>query len=274
MPALRELQLQFVAALFDAREHSVHRYVREDGIDAGERIDVYRNNLREVFIKALAIGFPVIERLGGAAYFRQLALEFLGAQPSRHGNLHHIGRPFASWLRNKFQGTGYSYFADVAELEWAYQEAMVAPDAPALSVEALRDVDAADYEHLTFRFHPACGFVRSEFPVMRIWEANQAETESEDVIDLAGGGDSVLVMRTGECVELYRLAGEQFVFLESLAKGESLGAAMERALDLRQDFDVRAGLQQLFELNLAIGLGSPQSPSGSEQHKSRIHRAP
>ena len=83
MPALRDLQMQFVAALLDPQQVSVHAHICDEGIDAGERIDIYRNNLREGFIKALALGFPVIERLGGDAYFRQLAVEFLRAQPSR-----------------------------------------------------------------------------------------------------------------------------------------------------------------------------------------------
>jgi hypothetical protein len=248
MPALRDLQLQFMAALFDRQQ--LHPYVREDGIDAAERIDIYRNNLREGFIKALAIGFPVIERLSGDAYFRQLALEFLRAHPSRRGNLHHIGRPFASWLRGKLDATKYSYFADVAELEWAHQGALVAPEAQALHARSLRNVDPARYEHLTFRFHPACGFVRSAFPIVRIWEANQPEAASDEVIDLASGGDNVLVVRTPECVELHRLPLEQFVFLKSLADGETLGTALERALETRQDFDARAALQRLFELQL------------------------
>jgi hypothetical protein len=258
MPGLRELQLQFVAGLFDAPDDAVHRSVREEGIEAGARIDVYRNNLREGFIRALALGFPVIERLVGAEYFRQLAMDFLRAHPSRRGNLHHIGRPFASWLRARFQGTEYSYFADVAELEWACQEALVAVDAPALSVDALRQVEPALYEHLRFRFHPACGFVRSDFPIVRIWETNQ-QPGSEEVIDLASGGDNVLVTRTDECVELHRLQYEQFVFLKRLADGETLGDALERALELQQDFDARDALQRLFELKLVIGIGSPQS---------------
>jgi hypothetical protein len=269
MRALRELQLQFVAALFDEREDAVHRHVREDGIDAGERIDIYRNNMREAFIKALALGFPVIERLGGTEYFRQLAVEFLRAHPSRHGNLHHIGGPFASWLRGKFERTEYSYFADVADLEWAYQEALVAPDAPALPLEALRQIDPAFYEDLTFRFHPACRFVRSDFPIVRIWQANHPDTASDEVIDLASGGDNVLVIRTPDGVELHRLPREQFVFLQSLAEGNTLGAALGRALEMRQELDVGHALQKLFALNLATALRSPQSPGGTESSRQK-----
>jgi hypothetical protein len=260
MPGLRELQLQFVAALFGSGESPVHGYVREEGIDADARIDIYRNNLREGFRRALAIGFPVIERLVGEAFFRQLAAGFLRVHPSRRGNLHHIGKPFPAWLETRFKDTGYAYLPDVAKLEWAYQEALVARDAPALRVEALRDIDPALYEQLTFQFHPACAFVRSAFPIVRIWQANQPESSSDEVIDLSSGGDNVLVTRTPEGVELHRLPDEQYVFLQSLACGEPLGTALDHALNVRPDFDAQAGLRHLFDLHLVTATG-PASPS-------------
>jgi hypothetical protein len=254
VPALRELQLSFVAALFDANEESIHGHVRADGIDAAERLGIYRNNLREGFIKALAIGFPVVERLGGTDYFRQLALEFLQAHPSRSGNLHHIGEPFARFLRRKLDGTEYVYFADVAALEWAYQQALIAENADPLTAEAFRDIDAAQYERLTFAFHPACGFVRSDFPIVRIWRANRPETLSDEAIDLSSGADNVLVLRTAECVEFHRVPPPQFAFFEALSRGEDLGTALERAQTSSADFDVGSALRHLLALQILTGL--------------------
>jgi hypothetical protein len=255
VPALRDLQLGFVAALFDARDDSVHAHIREDGIDARERVDVYRNNLREGFIKAMAIGFPVIERLGGTDYFRQLALAFLHAHPSRSGNLHHIGEPFANWLRGRFEGTRYSYFADVAALEWAYQHALIAPDVPAITADGLREVAPADYERITFQLHPACGFIQSAFPIVRIWRANQPETSSDEVIDLASGGDNVMVIRTPECVELHRLPPAQFALFDALGRGETLGLSLERAQAIEAQIDPGPALRQLFELQIVTHIG-------------------
>jgi hypothetical protein len=258
MPALRELQLQFVAALFD-ESNTVEAHVREDGMSAGTRLDVYRNNLREGFIKALALGFPVIERLGGSDYFRQLALEFLRAYPSRAGNLHHIGAPLAQFLREKFAGTQYSYFADIAALEWAQQEAQAAADAEPLSPDAFASIAPEEYERLMFEFHPACRFVQSRYPIMQIWRANQPETASDEVIDLDAGGDNVLVLRTPECVELHRLPPGRFVLFEALSRGESLGTAFERAQALESEFDLGAALRHLVELRALTALHLPAS---------------
>ena len=254
MPALRELQLEFTAALFNEPCASVNSWIRENGISAAERVDLYRNNLREGFIKALAVGFPVIERLTGTDYFRQLAREFQQQHPSRAGNLHHIGEPFAPFLRARFAGSQYEYFADVAALEWAHQCALIAPDAQALTADAFSGVAAADYENLVFDLHPACRFVDASCPVVRIWRANQPETQSDELIDLAAAADKVLVLRTSECVEFHRLPAARFALLSALASGARLGVALEHAQLLEGEFDPGDALRQLLELNLLVGL--------------------
>ena len=259
MPALRELQLELAASLFDEADRAVHPHIIEDGMTADARLGIYRNNLREGFIKALGLGFPVIEHLVGTDYFRQLALEFLRAHPSRSGNLHHIGGPFAPFLKQKFEATQYAYFADVAALEWAHQQAQVAADADALSAEAFRDIDPSEYERLTFELHPACGFVKSRYPIVNIWRVNQPETAIDEVIDLDCGGDNVLVLRTPECVELHRLSSARFALFEALGRGENLGTAVERAQALEAQFDFAAALRHLLELRVLALLRRPTS---------------
>lgn len=254
MPTLRELQLSFAAALFDEADESVHQHIVAVDMTAGARLGIYRNNLQENFIKALAIGFPVIERLVGVQYFRQLALELLRAHPSRSGNLHYIGEPFPVYLMQRFEATEYAYLADVAALEWACQQAQIAADADALSSEAFRGIDPGSYERLKFELHPACGFVRSRYPIVRIWRANQPNAGDDEVIDLQAGGDNVMVLRTPECVELHRLPEATFTFFEALGRAELLGSALERAQAVEADFDVAAALRQLIELRLLSGL--------------------
>lgn len=256
MPALRELQLAFVAALFDESQ-AVESHVREGGMSAGARLGIYQNNLREGFIKALALGFPVIERLSGTDYFRQLALEFLAEHPSRSGNLHHIGEPFAPFLAQKFAGTQFEYFADVAALEWAYEEAQLAADAQALSPDAFATVVPEDYERLTFTFHPACRFVQSRFPIVKIWRVNQPESLSDEVIDLDSGGDKVLVLRTPECVEFHKLPAAHFALFAALGRGEALGLALDRARAVEDDFDLGSALRHLMDLCVLTALRLP-----------------
>jgi hypothetical protein len=243
VPALRELQMQFASALFDGASEPIASGVRADGIDPVARIGIYRNNLREGFIRALSLEFPVIAKLVGREFFRQLALEFLAAHPSRSGNLHHIGEPFPHFLERRFGDGEYAWFADVARLEWAYQEAYIAAEAPPSDLQALRAMDPQRYEDLRFRLHPASRLVSSPYPIVRIWTANQDGAPDEH-IDLGSGGDHVLVHRVGGEIEFHRLSASEFAFLEALGGGATLGRAYDRVHRDDPEFDLGAALRR------------------------------
>ena len=262
MLALLDLQLRFAAALFDGDDEPIAAHIVADGLDAAERIDIYRNNLREGFIQALGLGFPVIERLVGTDYFRQLVLEFQRAHPSRAGNFQRIGLPFAAFLRERFAATEYTYLSDVAALEWAHEEVLIAADAEPIAVDALRAIDPADYEHLRFELHPACKLVQSAYPIIRIWRANQPDATAGEVIDLSEGSENVLVLRTPGDIEFHRLPAGDFAALETFARGLALGEALEAGRSRDARFDLGAALRRFMNLNLLVGV---QTPTASTQ---------
>jgi len=250
---LPELQSRFVAALFGGPSDPLAAWILDDGIDAEARLAIYRNNVRQGFAKTLALEFPVIERLVGADYWRPLAGEFQAAHPSRSGNLHHIGAPFAGFLRQRFGATQYAYLADVAELEWAYQEALVAADAPPLDVGALQSIAPEHYPRLVFTLHPACRLVRTEYPVIRIWRANQPDVPVPETIDLRSAADLILVRRTAVSIEFITLPAGQFTFLQALARSAALGEAIDAALAVDEAFDAAQALRRCVALCALTG---------------------
>ena len=259
MLALRELQTRFANALFDGATDHVQADVVANGVSAAERVEIYRNNLREGFIKALAITFPVIERLVGTDYFRHLASEYHRAHPSRSGNLDHVGAVFAAFLRAHFATTEYAYLPDVAQLEWACHQALVAPDAVGLTAEIFRDIEPEHVEQARFDLHPAAMVVRSGYPILRIWRANQDGATDEALIDLAAGGDDVLVHRTTEGVTFHRLPPADLAVLDAFAAGSTLGAALEAGQSVAPEFDLGATLQRLLALSLLVQLHLPDA---------------
>jgi hypothetical protein len=186
-------------------------------------------------------------------------MEFHEAHPSRAGNLHHIGAALAGFLAARFDHTEYAYLSDIAALEWAHQEALVADDACTITADALRSIDPAHYGLLRFDLRPAIRFVQSSYPIIRIWRANQADAEAHDVIDLGSGGDNVLVLRAPECVEFHRIPAGDFALLRALSRGENLGVALECALEADASLDLGAALRRGLSLNLFTGLRSPTS---------------
>jgi hypothetical protein len=258
MLSLRDLQTRFADCLFGEAAERVTPWIRSQGIDPVARIGIYRNNLQQGFLKTLALEFPVIQRLVGAEYFRQLALSFLARNPSGCGDLHHIGRPFPAFLGQRFVGSCYRYFAEVAALEWAWQECLVAEECPSLDPQALRDVPPGAYATLRFRLHPAARLLRSDFPIVRIWEVNQDGYAGETLVDLDAGGDLVLVRRTARGSDIRRLSPGDFQLLTTLAKNQSLAEALEASLAREPRFDLGAALRRSFELGVLIEMAYDQ----------------
>jgi hypothetical protein len=260
MPALRELQRRFGAALMGGDAADIAPFIRAAGIEPARRIAIYRNNWRENCLANLAAAYPVLKRLVGDDYFRQLAREFQGLYPSRSGNLQHLGAPLAEFLGGRFARTQFAYFADIARLEWAYQEILVAADHDALDVGRLATVPEPDWAKLGFALHPAVRLVRSDFPVLTIWSAHQPGTEGMAIdnttIALDSGGENVLLRRTSSEVEMRRLPRAEFAFLESLARGQSLAAAADEAQACDGLFDLACALQRYVGLAVIVDFSS------------------
>lgn len=244
MLSLRDLQLRFVASLYDGGD-AVLAGAIEPGIpSAAARLGVYRNNLREGFIKTLASEFPVIARLVGEAFFRQAALDYQLRHPSRRGDLTFVGAQFADYLRANF-GTGdHAYLPDVAELEWALQLVAIAPACEPLDASAMAAIDLARYEDLVFEPHPAVRLVESRFPVLRIWQSNQPGAP-EEFIDLDAGGDQLLVRRGDDELEFIRLTSADYLFARMLSRGTPLGLATDASLAVDPRFDLVRALRNL-----------------------------
>lgn len=229
MPSLHDLQRAFGTALLFGDGAAIEPYIFANGIAPAARLRIYRNNTREGFLTTLRATYPVLQRLVGEDYFRQMVLEYRERSPSPSGNLHHAGERLPEFLSRRYVETGYRYFADVARLEWAFQEVLVAADHPPLDVDSLQRVVPADFPGLVFTLHPAARLVSSGFPILTIWNANQPGADADQIIDLGSGAERVLLLRTDEDVELRRLDAAEFSFLTSIARGETLADAAEAA---------------------------------------------
>jgi hypothetical protein len=247
VPPLRELQQHLAAHLFEEEAADITPWVCADGIAPASRLAVYRNNLHEGFIRTLALEFPVVHRLVGADYFRQLARAFLQRHPSRSGDLHHVGAPFASFLRAQFAGSEFRYLPDVAALEWACQECLVAEESEALDPSTLGEVPLEHYGNLRFSLRSACRLLDSPFPILRIWEANQPESAASELISLDSAPDLLLLCRTTGRLRLHRLEPGHYYLLASFAAGLSLAEALAASLACDPQFDLGVALRRSIE---------------------------
>jgi hypothetical protein len=259
--SLPDLQRSFAEHLFGERSESVIPWIRADGIDPFARLGIYRNNLDAGFHGTLALEYPVIRRLVGPDYFRQLSREFLACHPSTSGDRHHLGAPLSAFLRRQFTDSDYPYLADVAGLEWAYQECLVAEEVRPFDPATLRQVSPQSYGGLRFTLRPACRLVQSRFPVLRIWQVNQPEAAADETIDLDSGPDFLVVFRGPSGVFFRRIHEDDYRLLAAFAAGHSLAEALDVVVGSSPQFDLGAALQRCVEIAVLAQIPTLQSTS-------------
>lgn len=249
MPSLRDTQAAFSAAIRSGDAGAMASLVVDGGIAPEQRMQIYRNNHRLGALATLQATYPVVERLGGAEWFRGSAARYQQAYPSRSGDLQHLGEHYPDFLRAELHGTPHVYFADVAALEWTYELVLTAEERGPADIASLQAVDPKDYDRLLFVPRPALGLVDSPFPIFAIWHANQpASPKSDAEIRLDAGTSRVLLIRRKDHVELRELSAGSFLLLRQFERGAQLGAAASAVAAAAEGFDLQVCLRELLGL--------------------------
>jgi len=223
----------------------------------GGRPGIYHHNRRAHFCKALALGYPVIERIVGSEFFAQLALDYLRSHPSRSGDLHDAGRQFPAFLAAGFatDGSQFEYLADLARLEWAWQNALIAADMAPQGVQRLTDFAPQRWPRLRFTLQPALTLIASRWPIHTLFVEHRRPAPATVRLDI--GGECVGVLRSVRGVEAHRLSAAEHALWVALADGRPLEAAVAGVPSdetARPRFDLGLALQRLFELGVVIAV--------------------
>ena len=257
---LAGLQRRFAAALRASGEHAsadVGRFacvVVDDGLDPESRVQVYRNNVFAMFEGALARTCPVLRQRVGNGYFRGLASAYREAHPSRSGGLPWVGRSFPAWLGTHLAGTEYAWLADLARLEWACEEALVAGRAAPLERAALAGVAAEDLADTRLELQPGMRLVGSDHPVWSVWRENQPGASGAPV-DFSIGPQRVAVACGEDGLVLHLLPEDHFMFVTALAARATLATAVDESrLSTEQ---LPALLGWLFNEGLVVAVSGP-----------------
>lgn len=237
MLALREAQTQFAAAVLDGSDPAYA---------------IYRDNVFSCLCRALAEAYPVVERLVGEGFFRHAASRYISQHPSRSGDLNEFGEHFPGFLRDFAPTRELRYLPDVARLEWLCRRALLAADHPPLDRARLAHLPAERYADLRLRIHPSVSLLASDWPVHRIWQANQPGWTGDLAVDLRLGGVKLAVKRASHRIELLPLAPGEWEFLCAFAGRLSFGEACDRALRAHPEFDAVPALRKLLEEEVLV----------------------
>lgn len=238
-------QSAFADALLDPSRPLPPGLTTARGVGDPARFAVYRNNLFVGMTRALAKGFPVVERLVGADFFAGMARVYAGLERPASPLLFEYGAGFPEFIADFEPARTVPYLADVARVERAWLRAYNARDTTPLTIAGLAETDPADLATLRLAPHPSVALVRSSHAVGSIWAAHQAERVEPLQTDTP---ESVLIVRPEMEVCVHVIPPRDAAFAAALLRGESLGAAAEAGLAADQSFDFGEALVGLVSL--------------------------
>lgn len=238
MKPLSDLQREFCDALRAPGPPSPE--LMDELLDDGtalERFNVYRNNFIVLNGDALADMYPTTRRLVGCEAFRSLANLYVRTHPPESRTLLLYGDRFPGFLESIPELSRLPYLSDVARLEFAWTRAYHAPDARILGRDEVASITAQAFTRIGLEPHPSMHCISSDYPVYRIWAANQEEG-SEETISLDSGLFHILIIRPGMDVETREVGEGAFLFLQRLQAGDSIEDAFNMALQTDSAFDL------------------------------------
>jgi hypothetical protein len=235
MPRLCELQQAFAEAIVEGKSHAVAEAMAEDG-RALRSAALYRRLIRNNYVQALKITYPVLYRFVGERYFGIVARGYLKKYSSISGDLFSYGRHLSVML---FELQLSPLLIELARLEWVCHEAYQAADAPPLNSDQLDAIASADPSQVTFQFHPAVRLLSFSFPVHRVWLALQPEAPADEVVELPlpEQETGVVVTRGDGKVQVTSLARTDYLLLEVMSRGADAASVERMAIESEPEFD-------------------------------------
>ena len=221
------MQSDFCAALLDPGLPVPHGLTDPQGRPAGKRFNVYRNNVAVGLTTALETGFPVVRKLVGPDFFSAMAAVFLRRHPPTSAVLMHFGTHLPDFISSFPPVAHLRYLPDIARIECAIRASYHSADALPLPPGHIVTLPPARLLAARLTLAPSLRIIRSRYPVWSIWAANSYATSTP----AQNRAEDVVVLRPDFDPAPHLLAPSAFDFLAALAKGQTVGEAIETAGD-------------------------------------------
>jgi hypothetical protein len=201
----------------------------DDRLTAIERLEIYANAYFHRILDCLKEDFPATLATVGADNFHNLITGYLIAHPPTQPSIDRVGERLPEFLRDHPMRAKWPFLADLARLEATLLSVFHAPDAEALTVEAMRPAPADKWPALKMRTHPAVAILDCEWRVdelLRDFE-NSAGTGDRANVVAAHEKASVLVWRQNLRARYRRMENVERAALALASKEVTFAAICE-----------------------------------------------
>jgi hypothetical protein len=248
MSALRDIQAAFIHDAYTGEQTSAV-YLNKYNLNSPERLDIYYNSTLLGLTDILTATYPVLQKIVGESFFRTVARFYIETNSQITGNRHTYGGELTSFLRSYEPAASWPYLPDIAAIEWAYFQASIADDAPALDFSGLTDL-ISEHPGFIMSLHPGVHYIELNFNALEIWQEHQKN--KIETIKLQESPQTVLIWRDPkDDVFLQKISEPLKKLLICCREGIGFGKAMFQSSDGLQDLTV---FQQEFARVVSSGL--------------------
>ena len=232
MSTLREIQTAIHNSLLHNDSDAALAFINSGSLSAPERLNIYRNTHIGSLIAALKLMFPAVCKIVGESFFEAAADIFVREHPPTSAYLHDYGDEFPQFLEEFGPAAELKYLRDVADLDWATNRAIHAPDIEPIDRARIVDVPPIDQGRISFVPHPSITLLHVTFSADEIWRAVlEADDQAMADVDLRESPVWLLVERYEGEVRIVRLSDTAAWFAAHVFSGKSLQMALESSGD-------------------------------------------
>ncbi len=242
MSRLHEIQRALAAAMDEGKSPAAVTSMQTGS--PWRSLALYRRLIRNNYVQALTITYPVLRRLIGSRYFSVFVRGYMKRYPSTSGDLFAYGRHFPQFL---LQLESPRLLVELARLEWVCHEVYQAADIPLPSQERVHTMATVDPSSVTFRLNPAVRLLRCSVPVHRVWHALQSEAcgEEIDALSLSPEEGGLLVTRERGAIHVRSLSTDQLWLLNAMHERKTVAEVEHMAKERMPEGDFTQFLSTL-----------------------------
>jgi hypothetical protein len=245
---LAQLQTQFADALFYRHDEILDQIKETQSITPLQRLQVYRNSFIMGVTEALAITYKHTFALVGEDFFNAVGRDFIIKHPPAENNIVTYGFGFNTFLNTLKQLETMPYIAEMAKFEWLLEQTSNSQiSSQILDLSQLSLVAENAFNTLQFMVPTEVCLFKSDQDIYQLFQmiTNDAVVET----NLNNACYIALKKHPDFRIELINLEKNQFMLLQQLIEGKSLGQIMPQELHLQLPILLEKSLLNGFTIN-------------------------
>ncbi len=213
------------------------------------RLAIYQNNTFYSLKEALKDLYPAVEKTIGEALFGIVSREYFLQSPPTSPAMIELGESFPNFLAEFPATKEMLYLPDLARFERIYHQSFHSKDTPIASPEDFAALDISALTNATLTLCPAARLFKSPFAVFDIWKL-ALNSDNETASINADQSQYVLFSRPEIRVDAYLIPEDLHYFLTLLFEGNTIGSAIENAMQHSNEFSPQNAIAFLIQSNI------------------------